>query len=227
MIGALPGKRGVIAMSSDGEVRLVRPGEDKVVAKVGLTIACGNDSRVPLGVVVGRISPSGRAICLGLGRSPSRDIAIGVTIDLMTGASYQQWVTELADCRIMAQPAPAALACPVPPRPLLKTIAIEGASFTLVSISPTKRWEVYQGPVERSEAGDAAPIVFLDTLAKQRYALVEGAWPPALLVKQRPQGAWPANAQVEWLADDIARLDADVLVQAGKRVSRPGSFVRW
>ena len=225
LLGALPNHRGVVAMAPDGNVRIVRPGDDHAVAQVIVRMACGAEGVAGLEAKTGRLSPDGRAACIGLAMSPSETIVVETTVELLSGKVYQRWADEpVEDCRIMIQEPPATLACPPPARPLVKTIAIEGDAFTLVSVSPTKRWEVYAGPIA---AGDKAPLLFVDTVVRQRYAPGEGDWPPALQPGHPVTNAWPVHPQIEWLADDLARIDPHALVELGKRVSFPGAFVRW
>ena len=227
VIGALPQQRGVVVMSFDGAMRIVRPREDRVIGQVSMMMACRNEGATPLGVKRGRISADGRAACLGMNAILSGEIQVEITVDLATGKEYQHKVGSLADCWVNEQRPPAGLGCEAPAKPLAKTVAIEGETFTLASTSPTKRWELYEGPRGHASSYESTKILAIDTMAKQRYALEQGPWPAALSPGHKVTGEWASNPQIVWLTDEIAEIDQFALVELGKRVSLPGSFIRW
>ena len=224
ILGALRDHRGVVAMTAAGDVRIVGPREDRVVAKMALGLACGS----ALAVKLARVSTDGRAACVLLGAPGTGALAVEQTIDLETGKTYAHWISALPGCQLAEAAAPPGIGCPPVVRPLSKSIVIEGEQLTLISVSPTRRWEIYETEAVRIEDGVAtASLLFVDTIAKQRYAGDRATWPPTLTPGHKVTGSWPANAQVAWLADDVASIDQATLVQLGKRVSSPGSFVRW
>ena len=112
-----------------------------------------------------------------------------------------------------------ATACVAPPI-MVKGIQIAGKDFALISLSPTKRWEVYQHEHQ---------LVFVDAERKQRYAPRDDTpWPPALLPGKAADNTWPESLAVDWIGNDLCTLNNHTLVQAGIQVSSTlGSIVRW
>lgn len=227
IVGALPEKRGVVAMDHEGNVRVVRPGEDRVIGQVSMRMACGNEGAAPLGVKRGMVSADGRAACLGMNAITTGEIQVEVTIDLATGKAYAHKVGSLAGCGVDEQQAPAGVRCEPPRPPQVKSLTVEADAFNLVAISPTRRWEIYEGLRHHESSYESASLLFVDTVAKQRYAVDKGTWPAALQPGHKVTGQWASHPQITWLDDGVAQIDQYTLVELGKRVSLPGSFIRW